>query len=230
MNHQSIRSKVRALHKDIWRQQNNLWPHQQRSAIQMLEPSAAARILGLSYEEFPDLGSSNFRFRGKRMKVAGLVDRQVSKIAVSTEFPVKIMRFTAAHEIGHWILHPHEVMHRDRPIDGSNLAPGSLDITEREANYFAACFLMPENLLKSVFNRLFGPEPFVFDDAAAFHLGQGDPDSLLRSDEKSLDREFALARCTTLGGPHFHSLSEQFRVSNSAMARRLKELKLIRWP
>jgi hypothetical protein len=196
----------------------------------MLEPETAARILGLKYEEYPDLGSSTFSFCDQKMKVAGLIDRQANKIAISTEFSLKTRRFTAAHEIAHWILHPHEVMHRDRPIDGSWLSSSALDPIGKEANYFAACFLMPENLLKSIFTNLFGPEPFVFNDAIAIHLGHGDSDALLRAEESSLDREFALARCSSFGGPHFYSLAEQFRVSDSAMALRIKELRLIRWP
>jgi Zn-dependent peptidase ImmA (M78 family) len=230
MDRRSIQSKVRELHKELWYRQDELWPGRQLTAIQMLEPKAAAEVLGLSYEEYPDLGSSTFRFRGQQMRVAGLLDRQASKIAVSTEFPVKTIRFTAAHEIGHWVLHPGEIMHRDRPMDGSRMPVGQQAPIELEANYFAACFLMPENLLRTIFGEMFGPEPFVFDDAVAFYLGKGDSESLLRAEENALDREFALARCTSLGGPQFISLADRFRVADSAMARRLKELKLIRWP
>ncbi len=164
------------------------------------------------------------------MRVAGLLDRQAKKIAVATQFSKEIVRFTAAHEIGHWLLHPHEIMHRDRPIDGSNNIEEARSAIEKEADYFSACFLMPENLLITKFEEMFGNEPFIFDDTAAFNMSPSDPDILLNADEDSLDREFALAKCTRYNGRQVYSLSQKFGVSNSAMAVRLKKLKLIRWP
>lgn len=51
--------------------------------------------------------------------------------------------FTLAHEIGHIILHFSE---EKSFIDNSNtISVRSVDEKEQEANYFAACFLMPED-------------------------------------------------------------------------------------
>jgi Zn-dependent peptidase ImmA (M78 family) len=229
MNIQYIKEEVRKLHKEIWYSQDVLWPNQQLAPTQMLDPRAGVEVLGLTYEEHPDLGNNVFSFRGQRSKVAGLVDRQSRKIAVSTEFQRQTIRFTAAHEIGHWVLHPYEVMFRDKPIDKYN-TERTRPIVEKEADYFAACFLMLEKLLSKIFQDIFGSLPFVFDDLTAFNLGGNDSDDLLRPNINSLDREFALARCTSFNGKFFTSLSKQFGVSNSAMAIRIKELKLIRWP
>lgn len=58
-----------------------------------------------------------------------------------------------AHELGHALLHVGlEAMHRDRPVDGPY---NSTDIKERQANKFAACFLMPSKLVEITFEQLF---------------------------------------------------------------------------
>ena len=38
-------------------------------------------------------------------------------------------------------------MHRDRPVHGIGVQTSSRPPHEREADYFAACFLVPESLL-----------------------------------------------------------------------------------
>ncbi len=230
MNYEQIQNHAKYIHKEIWGNKHLLWPNQQLTPLQMLSPEVAAEILGLTYVEFQELDSGPFTFRGKRMRVAGLLDRQAKKIAVATQFSKEIVRFTAAHEIGHWLLHPYEIMHRDRPTDGSSNLEKARPIMEKEADYFSACFLMPENLLITKFEEVFGKEPFIFDDGASFSMNPSDPDMLLNADKDSLDREFALARCTAYKGRQIYSLSKKFGVSDSAMAIRLKELRLIRWP
>lgn len=230
MNRENIEHEVRRLHNEIWKNRHLLWPDEQRTPIQMLCPDVAAHILGVKYEEWPSLGGAQFGFRGQKFVTAGLIDRRANKIAVSTEFSPEIVRFTAGHEIGHWILHPNEVMHRDRPLDGSSLR-GTRNPAERDADCFSACFYMPTQLVVVRFYALFGVNvPLIFDEATCFHLCPGDYESLLRAEEDSLEREYAIARCVNFNGQHFYSLANQFRLSLSAMAIRIKELKLIRWP
>ena len=231
MNKESIQKAARELQRDLWRNRDDLWPGQQVTAFEVLDPGAAAHFLGLQFEEHEDLGGERFGFRGQRFRVAGLMDRQAKKIAIATWFPFETRRFTAAHEIGHWLLHPDQVMHRDRPIDGgADLGRGRPQF-EIEADYFAACFLMPPKLLEDAFRNLFGMrEQFVIDENVAFHLCPSDPDSLVRVERDSLDRELVLARCGSFNGKYFRSLSEQFGVSRTAMAIRLKELEFVRWP
>ena len=90
---------------------------------------------------------------------------------------------------------------------------------------------MPAKLLHEYFSRQFGVKgQFVFNDAACFQFSPGDPESLLYANQESLDRELALARCSRFNGRHMNSLAQQFGVSDSAMARRIRELELVRWP
>lgn len=53
-------------------------------------------------------------------------------------------RFTIAHEIGHCILHPTELLHYDRQEIVHFRAKNLATPAEVEANYFAAELLMPE--------------------------------------------------------------------------------------
>lgn len=231
INYTNIQNEVKRLHQEIWRNKESLWPGQSLLPIDMLNPEVVCRILGIEYLELNDLESQVFSFRGSKFKVAGLIDRQANKIVVSNAFPKNISRFTAAHEIGHWMLHPNQVMHRDRSIDGSNAMNTSRPIEEREADYFAACFLMPARLVTEMFQQVFMTTiPMRFDDNVSFWVNPNEHESLLRTGENSLNREFSLARCTSFNSRHFYSLADQFRVSNAAMAIRIKELKLVGWP
>ena len=226
MNKPEIEKNVHDVHARIWRCHNMPSNPKTSELIQMLDPAIAAQVLGVEFAYYEELGP--FGDRRWRFEVAGLVDRQAGRIAVSKKFKPQTMRFTGAHEIGHWILHPREVMHRDRPIDGLRRETHCRPPEEREADYFAACFLMPQKLVRQTLESTFGVKtPFVFDDDSAFWLCPDDPDSLLRAEQGSLDRAIALAGAVSYGGRHFNSLAEQFRVSLSTMAIRLKELGLI---
>ncbi|MFZ5561798.1 MAG: ImmA/IrrE family metallo-endopeptidase [Pseudomonadota bacterium] len=230
MDYARIQRAARDLQVEIWRSRDLLTQSRQLTPIEILQPDYAAFVLGLDYQEVPSLGEPRFGSKGKQFRAAGLISFADERILVSSEFAETVMRFTAGHELGHWMLHHGrvETMHRDLPIDGS-VVPKTL--IEREANYFSACFLMPERLLQEYFNAQFGVKgQFIFNEASSFQLSPGDPDSLHYASSESLDRELALARCTRFNGRYMNSLAQQFGVSDSAMARRIKELKLIRWP
>lgn len=193
----------------------------------MLAPEVAARHLDIDFcyeEEIPKV----FGFRGSYYEIAGLIDRQANKIIVSKRFPLDTIKFTGAHELGHWLLHPNEVMHRDRPIKGLANS-NSRDSKEKEADYFAACYLMPRKLITKAMESTFrASAPLAIDDTAAFWLSPSDPDSILRAENGSLNRALAVASARTYGGRHFYSLAQQFNVSATSMALRLQELNLIR--
>ena len=192
MNEEKIREAVGWLHKEIWEGKELLWPDRQPTPIQMLRPEVAAHILGFDYNELPNLGSP--RFSRQKYRAAGILNRPANRIAVSLEYPSHVRRFTGAHEVGHCMLHDDEVMHRDMPLDGT--PKSGHPPKEREANYFAACFLIPARLLTQAFTAQFGFKgPFPFNDTTCYHLNPTDPWSLLEAEDDSLDREIALARC-----------------------------------
>jgi Zn-dependent peptidase ImmA (M78 family) len=62
-------------------------------------------------------------------------------------------RFTIAHEIGHFVLHPRRLA----PERGGDPGNASWQQQEREADQFAAELLMPEDLVREAF-YLYGPD------------------------------------------------------------------------
>lgn len=71
--------------------------------------------------------------------------------------------FTCAHEIGHWILHRQLVREpRCRSMPDMRILCRTKDAKssiEWQADYFASCLLMPNQLLERTFRSLFGDRP-----------------------------------------------------------------------
>lgn len=135
------------------------------------------------------------------------------------------MRFTGAHEIGHYMLHPGEVFHRDRPISevGSSARPQ----IEQDADYFAACSLASEKLIKEEFELRFSYMPLPLTDAVAYHLRGEKGQELMRANTGSLEFAAAVAGAHSFGGRRFTSLADRFGLSIKAMVIRLQELGLV---
>ena len=123
-------------------------------------------------------------------------------------------RFTLAHELGHWRLHRHLYLRRknqlsllpvaaDRP--DHVLRSHQSDPKEIQANRFAACLLMPREMVKRVWHQWHGSmDPIYLDDLRAA-AGDGAGDDAL------LDRA-----C--------RPVAEKFQVSAESMGIRLEQL------
>lgn len=222
----AIRSAAVELRRQVLAEARRQDPHV-RDAIAHLHPTNGAKVLGYSYAERPDLdlelhlcGTAVSR---KRSVIAGVLDRPNRRILVSAKDSLEVRRFTAAHELGHLLLHPElDSVHRDRPIDQCVARPP----LERAADRFAAEFLMPPGWLASVVERMFGKVPIKLNGNLAWWLDPVDPEHLLYAGpDRDLDVALAIASCTRIG--NHTSLREQFCVSATAMALRLMELGLI---
>lgn len=70
-------------------------------------------------------------------------------VLITSERPVGVQRYTAAHEIGHWILHSDQLR-----LDGAGEVLGNPTAEwERQAQLFAAYFLMPPPLMEAAVAR-----------------------------------------------------------------------------
>ncbi len=118
-------------------------------------------------------------------------------------------------------------MHRDRPLDGSQVDRGGRDHIEIDADKFASFFLMPEKLLRTRFRRLFLCEKFTVNEATAFALDPSGKHQLLWRGKTRRELARILAGSTSYNGQNFSSLAEQFKVSIEAMAIRIEELDLL---
>ncbi|GAA3523422.1 hypothetical protein GCM10022393_42850 [Aquimarina addita] len=159
-------------------------------------------------------------------EIAGLIDQKQRIVLVSNGFDKNTQNFTAAHELGHALLHKQTILHRDRPIDGSGKKLRR-NTTEYQADRFATHFLMPSKLIKSVFRELFLTDKFTINEDNSFNLIQDSPNKL-RADSKNLrGLAFKLASAESFSNQNFKSIYKLFGVSVTAMAIRLEELELL---
>jgi Zn-dependent peptidase ImmA (M78 family) len=76
-------------------------------------------------------------------------------------------RFTVAHELGHYVLHylyPKQVLNENlSKVKAERYGSGRV---ETEANYFAACLLMPEEEYRAEYTSQFGAHSILSDKFA----------------------------------------------------------------
>lgn len=227
MNRQTIESNAHSVHREIWMRRKNLWPLGEPDHVSMLDPRIAARILDIEYEVRESIGGNGSREFGAQ--AGGLIDLRRGVLAVSAKFKYEVQRFTAAHEIGHLVLHPwigDGVVHRDIPV--SSTAENRRSQTEQEADFFAACFLMPKRLVETEFAARFGSKiPLPKTETVAFHLRIQDMRTLFSAPRSSMLFANHVANAESFDTRRFPSLAKRFGVSVQAMAIRLRELGLV---
>jgi Zn-dependent peptidase ImmA (M78 family) len=93
-------------------------------------------------------------------------------IGVNTHHAPVRQNFTIAHELGHFLLHNQEeqihVDHGFRGFRRNTLSSEGTDAGEREANFFAATLLMPEEFLDADIED----EIDLFDDDFLYNLAR----------------------------------------------------------
>ena len=224
MDKEAIEKEVRRLQKEIWNARDVRFRMSGVPDIQTIfDPRNVADHCELFYEERERLDTDYLGGLG----AAGIWQRDRSTILVSTRYSYEIRRFTAVHEIGHYIIHPgigDRTLHRELSLDGSR---GYRSQTEREADYFAACLLMPSGWVRTMFEARFGTKrPVALTETVAFHL-HADYGPLFSQPRGSLLFAQLIARAEKFGGPPFKSMANYFGVSAKAMAIRLEELGLV---
>jgi len=224
-----IENEAIRLRTEIWEEQSKYWPGRYPHPFEVLEPQIAANHLGYELHFVPDLSLPLGDARAAE-ETAGVLDQNSKRILVADCFGRQVRTFTAAHELGHVVLKhddKNHLLHRDMPIAG--LEQQAADPIEREANFFAGCYLIPPKFLGKVMASMFGAAPFRFDYAAANWLKPNDPGSLLYAPDGSLIRYRAIAAARSYAGRQFggRNLADLFKVSIITMAIRLRELDLV---
>lgn len=216
-----IEARATELQRLIWQHREEIWLDGSPSnPVDMLDPGVAFELLGFDFNIADGLGQ--YFAEGRQVEVAGLIDDSTMEARTSRRFSFEIQNFTAAHELGHAVLHDARGLHRDRPLDGSLLVK---DPVETEANKFASYFLMPAKLATQHFEQRFITNCFSLDENTRFALSRGGVDLSNCKTQRDLAR--VLASVTNYNGVRFQSLATQFRVSVEAMAIRLEELGLL---
>lgn len=221
-----IESRANTLLKDLWLRREQMWGWAPSDPTIVIDPAKGLELLGFSttYEE--DLGSY-YSDRGD-VKIAGMINGETRSVHVSRQFPQSTLSFTAAHELGHAVLHDiSNSIHRDRPLNGEIMSREQIEL---EADKFATFFLMPAKLVKSRFVEIFGTASFSLTEDTAFALSCSSVMEVKKKHKTLRHISRLLAGTKTYGGRNLYSLADQFRVSVEAMAIRLEELNLIEKP
>lgn len=169
--------------------------------------------LGLGLE-FEDL-----RRKLKMQDVLGATYVQARKICADTSLdrPEEEGRlcFTLGHEIGHWVMHREFIGQASR--GGGIIFCRTRDAKkpiEWQADYFAACLLMPAAFVRDAFLRVCGPEPLVLHNVESAYSGPICFDPCVTNWP-------AIADCVRRAGNFLN-------VSKQAMIIRLQELGWVR--
>lgn len=218
-----IEDLATGLQRKMWRDKDLIWAKPITDPIDALDPSVAIKLLGFGFEMAETLGQHFYG--GEQFEVAGTIDSSDKRVRISRQFPAEVRRFTAAHELGHAILHDSQGLHRDRPVNGTK---SRRDIRELEADKFASYFLMPGKLVKQIFKQFFltDIDSFALNEETAFSLNIRSDSELGKTVQTRRGLARFLANAVSYSGRHFKSLAELFGVSEEAMAIRLEELGL----
>ena len=221
---EAIAAEVRKLHARLWRERDALWSAGvPRDPVALLDPTTALEAIGYQFDLEEGLGL--MPGGAGQIEIAGVIDTRAKVVRVGRQFSASVRAFTAAHELGHAVLHSTLTgLHRDKPLDGS---PASTDRVEVEANKFATLFLMPDRLIRARFADLFQAEFFELTDDSAFALAGCALEDFRRTYPTRRHTSRLVASAQRFNGRHFAPLNEQFRVSRETMAIRLEELALV---
>jgi formiminotetrahydrofolate cyclodeaminase len=216
---------ARNLQLELWKNRKEIWPHAEPvHPIHIIDPGVTFRLHGYDYEEVTTLGID--RIDGENVEIAGYVDLEQRTARISKKFSLEMRRFTAAHELGHAILHNGAVMFRDRGLDGGPVT-ANRPRSETEADSFAAFFLMPELQVNELFRMKYGVEAFVADKNTAFALGFQSLTAMKNRLPTLRHVSVHLATVDMYSGNPSRSLSDVFGVSPLALAIRIEELGII---
>lgn len=233
----NLKSKSKLTDEDIEnaasRFQNLLWTHRKliwlndvpNHPAKVLKPNTAFKK-ALAYNYVPVEKLDIIDDKNGSFETAGIINQKDKIVLISSNFDKNTQNFTAAHELGHALLHKQTILHRDRPINGMSKNV-KRDFTERQADKFATNFLMPPKLVRNEFYEMFLTEKFIIDEQSAFNLIKESP-SKLRSECRNLrGLALKLASSERYDNQSFVSIASLFNVSFTAMAIRLEELNLI---
>ena len=215
---------ARNVQSELWLNRSDIWPSEELLPFEIIDPATTFRLHGYEFETAASLGTEVVD--GEDIEVAGFVDIENRIARISTRFSQPIQRFTSAHELGHALLHEGTTLFRDRALEGGPVS-GPRPQIEKEADIFAAAFLMPAKQIQDIFTRIFGVDSFEVNQDSAYALGFKRLSEFENHISTPRRLSTHLATVQLYAGKATRSLTDVFGVSPSAMAIRLEELELV---
>ena len=219
----TIEECAHEIHLEIWNCRRDLFPGRVIAhPFELVEPAVALYMKGFDVQTDSTLGE--MWEDGRRVLVAGVVDNPARLVRVSPALDNQQRRYTTGHELGHVVRHPGMSLHRDRAISGH--VPRK-DVKEREADYFASCFLMPARHVIEQFYLRFGSYSFSMNEDVVFGLSLGSVSQVQNRIKRQRDASLLVATASSYMGLPFQPLCNFFKVSPWAMAIRLEEVGIV---
>lgn len=228
LSNEELENFARTFQILIWRNRHAIWNDDAiiTSSRVMRPASIFKKVLGYSYDNTKDLGGDHID--GVWVDFAGVIDQANKVVRISNHTTPQVQNYTAAHELGHALLHTQTILHRDKP-SGESYELADRPVEELQADRFASYFLMPRKQVKEKFKELFHTTEFRIDSDTTFKL-TGTTARDLRKECKNLRGLcLMLASARTYEGEAISSLATIFKVSETAMAIRLEQLGLVRY-
>ena len=231
-----VRTKATEFLRDLWRRRGAIWHPSPLSPDDIFPLDVRAVVqdgLRIRFEDPEQIPpTTHAPAQAVPVQTAGFIDREGRRIVVAQQFQSTYRRFTGAHEIGHWLLHPELVYHRDRPLKGNERLTPQRPVEEYEADVFAAELLMPNKYLRNCFAARFREAIRIsnLDETTAFWLAGRRPSDGRIPDLVSRGKRYLalqVATCRFFESRHFDSIADHFGVSPTAAAIQLEELRLI---
>lgn len=231
-----IRTRASELLRNLWRRRAAIWTPTPVTADDIFPLDLRPVVqggLGIRFEDPEYISPSGLGpAQSVPVQTAGFIDRKGGRIVVAQKFRNEYRRFTGAHEVGHWLLHPRLRYHRDRPLKGHERLTARRPPEEYEADCFAAELLMPIKYFRRCFFSRFREAIHIsnLDESTVVWLAGRRPSSLRISDFVSRGRRhlaMQVATCRCFGSRHFDSITDRFGVSPTAAAIRLEDLRLV---
>lgn len=224
LRNSDIETLARKIQNALWTYQDFIWPNgSPANLLGVLKPEKVIHLLKYAFHKVDTLGVNE-----SNEEIAGIINNDDFTIHISSKYTSEIINFTTAHELGHALLHDQIELHRDIPLDGSEIAQNR-PIVERQADKFAAYFLMPGKTVKQLFQKIFQMDQFTITENTSEMLANCPPTELRKVIRNRRELSRFIAKCEFYNYKSFRSLSKIFNVSVEAMAIRLEELKLIEY-
>lgn len=219
-----IEKLARKIQNALWKYKELIWSKDiPNNLLGVLKAEKVIKLLKYAFHKVDTLGVNE-----SNEEIAGIINRKDYTIKISSMYSPNVVNFTTAHELGHALLHDQVELHRDIPLDGSDVLQNQ-SITERQASKFAAYFLMPSKIVVQLFYDIFQTKRFQLNELTSFKLGYSSPQDLRKNIRNKRELSRFIAKCDYYDSRSFNSLSKTFKVSIEAMAIRLEELNLIKF-
>jgi len=219
-----IESLVVKFQNEMWRNYKKLHAASPSDPLELLDPELAFNYLGYDFQYMN--ASLHYTEGDELIEVGAFLDESSKQVRVAVNSNEGTTRFTAAHELGHALLHNAPAFHRDRGLDGQKSSKPR-DQFEYEADKAATFFLMPGKIVVKEFQQRFESCILNITEETCSALSPKVYEEFMSGTLNKKELYKTLACIDQYGQNNFVPLFNKFRVSSSAMAIRLEELRLI---